>query len=81
MVLYTESLQRAHLINLVTSVLIAIWTVKAMIPGNETLMTKPQLPESDVDRLLRNWGKKHAVRTVLSSVTMAALLTAQLGLM
>ena len=79
-VLYTESLQRAHLINLVTSVTIAIWTVKAMIPGNETLMTKPQLSERDVDRLLRNWGKKHAVRTVLSSVSMGAFLTAQLGL-
>lgn len=79
-VLHVESLQRAHLINLITSLTIVVWTVKVMVPGNEALMGAKELTDSQSDQLLRAWGLKHAVRTVLSGVAMIVLLTAQMGL-
>lgn len=79
-VLHTESLQRAHLVNLVISLTIAVWTAKLMVPGNKALMGAQQLSDSQSNKLLQTWGMKHAVRTLLSGVAMLALLIAQMGL-
>jgi hypothetical protein len=52
------------------------FTFVAIMPTNHTLLSGGPLGDDEARRLLRRWGRLHAVRTVLGVVAVAAFLLA-----
>ena len=72
------SLQRAHLLNIVTHIIVIVWSRKAVMPPAKVLMAKvDQLSEAQIQQMLQQWGSRHAVRTWLSLIAAVTILIAQ----
>ena len=75
-----KALQRAHIFNLIGSLLIMGFSKKLIIPVGNALLAADQLSDYQARQLLEEWGKKHAVRTLVSCVIALTLLTVQMQL-
>ena len=74
----TAALQRAHMFNILTHVIVIVWSRKAVMPSAKALMTQAdQLTDAQIHQMLQRWGNRHAVRTWVSSIAAVAFLLAQ----
>lgn len=76
----SASLQQALLVNVATNLFLLFWTRTMIIPGaNELMKATNQRTDAQSSQLLRQWGSRHAVRTLLSAVAATGLLAVRFG--